>query len=70
MLRDGIKFAVATRDEKFFDVPCLDSKGGKVYGELRVPVFERCGPSLPEISSATLYESVDYTNKYEIKYFK
>ena len=41
MLRDGIKFAVATRDEKFFDVPRLDSKEGQVYNEVLVPIYER-----------------------------
>jgi len=35
VLRDGIKlFAVATRDQKFFDVPRLDFKGGQVYNKI------------------------------------
>ena len=44
MLRGGIKFAVATRAEelkKFSDVPRLDSKGGQVYSEALVSVYER-----------------------------
>ena len=38
MLRDEIKFAVVTRDEKFFDVPRLDSKGGQDNSEVLISI--------------------------------